>query len=688
MIILSALYDLFEKDFFSDLSALINIGKRISGKKDIYIEFNQNSLLTFTDGRFIYLPKKLKDDIASAQGLVAHESGHIGYGSFELSFIKLIDIFSKKYDLPQYFIKQVINVVEDVRVNSLNRIKFPGFYKNLRAFTLQLLPDLLLKMKSSGNLLIYINLFMENYKEFQKKPKFRTRNMSKEDWRVISTAKKFLLKSLTPASSIITIDQLCKVLKKFYMIRKINRTRVPPHNVNSRTFHEPKYDDRCESDGVGDYNELSENMEGVDSETYLKELQNSDFMEDPCLYEDIEEREYHHNSPLNLEPLINHFEEFIERDKKLESSELSSASEKVIEKIKDLDLNTADIEKLIEEVERDKETKSIKEYLKEAIKSNEFDINKNIFEQLDSDEKLKLLCQDDDILKTAEIKDLIAILNTENEKDDTSRKLVSFISEISKMVSDSQTALEGRLLLIENQDQFNETERKVNDVFIENEDMRSIDLSYNEIVKTHNHIITKLKYLFRDLRNQNDVDTSQKRGRLNNKFIKAVTSDFKYNKCFTRKLTQKELKILMMVDISGSMAGVKLEAAKIAMVMLCESLYEIAQLRIVLFTGEYDALNIQLKDFEEYPDVKKFDKFGRHQRIGSNLDGISLKHEATKLEKNVLILMISDGQPAGTQYGLNDAIKEIQDVKKKFIDAVLQICCKRIFSLKLVIKLY
>ncbi|MHA1234818.1 MAG: hypothetical protein ACTSQL_07000 [Promethearchaeota archaeon] len=686
MIILSALYDLFEKDFFSDLSALINIGKRISGKKDIYIEFNQNSLLTFTDGRFIYLPKKLKDDIASAQGLVAHESGHIGYGSFELSFIKLIDIFSKKYDLPQYFIKQVINVVEDVRVNSLNRIKFPGFYKNLRAFTLQLLPDLLLKMKSSGNLLIYINLFMENYKEFQKKPKFRTRNMSKEDWRVISTAKKFLLKSLTPASSIITIDQLCKVLKKFYMIRKINRTRVPPHNVNSRTFHEPKYDDRCKSDGVGDYNELSENMERVDSETYLKELQNSDFMEDPCLYEDVEEREYHHNSPLNLEPLINHFEEFIERDKKLESSELSSASEKVIEKIKDLDLNTADIEKLIEEVERDKETKSIKEYLKEAIKSNEFDINKNIFEQLDSDEKLKLLCQDDDILKTAEIKDLIAILNTENEKDDTSRKLVSFISEISKMVSDSQTALEGRLLLIENQDQFNETERKVNDVFIENEDMRSIDLSYNEIVKTHNHIITKLKYLFRDLRNQNDVDTSQKRGRLNNKFIKAVTSDFKYNKCFTRKLTQKELKILMMVDISGSMAGVKLEAAKIAMVMLCESLYEIAQLRIVLFTGEYDALNIQLKDFEEYPDVKKFDKFGRHQRIGSNLDGISLKHEATKLEKNVLILMISDGQPAGTQYGLNDAIKEIQDVKKKF--TVLQICCKRIFSLKLVIKLY
>jgi len=663
---LSALYDLFEKDFFSDLFALTNIGKRISGKQDIHIEFNQNSLLTFTDGRFIYLPKKTKDDISSAQALVAHESGHIGYGSFELSFIKLIDIFSKKYDLPQYFIKQVINVVEDVRVNSLNNIKFPGFYKNLRTFTLQLLPDLIVKMKCSGDLLIYINLYMENYKDFQKKPRFRTRNMSKEDWRVISTAKEFLLKSLTPASSIITIDQLCKVLKKFYMKRKISRNRVPPHKASNKAFYKPYYDDSHESDAVGDYNDSFEIIERVDYDSYLKDLQNSDFMEDPCLYENIEEAEYFHNSPVDFEPLINHFEEFIERDKKSESSELSSASEKVIEKIKDLDLNTDDIEKLIEEVERDTKTESMKDYLREVIKSNEFDLDKDIFKQLDINEKLKLLLEDNENLKAVEIEDLIAILNNENQEDSAPRTCDNFISEIIKLVSDSQTAMEGKLLLIENQDQINGVERKVNDVHIENEDMRSIDLTYNEIVKTHSNIIAKLKYLFRDLRNQNDVDTSQKRGRLNNKFIKAVTSDFRYNKCFTRKLNQKELKILLMVDISGSMAGIKLEAAKVAMVMLCESLYEIAQLRIVLFAGEYDALNIQLKDFEEYPDIKKFDKFGRHQRIGSNLDGVSLKHEAAKLEKNVLILVISDGQPAGTQYGLNDAIKEIQDVKKKF----------------------
>ena len=666
MINLSYLYDLFEKDYFSDLFALINIGKRISGKKDIYIEFNQNSQLTFTDGRIIYLPKKLKDDISTAQGLVAHESGHIGYGSFELSFIKLIDIFSKKYDLPQYFIKQVINVVEDVRVNSLNNIKFPGFYKNLRSFTLQLLPEIILKMKCSGDLLIYINLYMENYEEFEKKPKFRTRNMTEEDWKVISTAKKFLQKSLTPASSIITIDQLCKVLKKFYKKRKVSKDRILTREAIYNSECDSDYDDYYESDDFGGYYESTESVERVDYEKHLKELQNSDFMEDPCFYENIEEKEYHYNPHIDSEPLINHFEEFIERNKKSESSELNSASEKVIEKIKDLDLNTADIEKLIEEVERDSKNESMEDYIREALDSNELDLNKDIFKQLDINEKLNLLRKNNENLKAEEIEDLLAILKDENQKDYNSQKFDKFISEISKLVSESQTAMEGRLLLIENQNHFDESERKVNNVCIENEDMRSINLSYNEIVKTHSNIIAKLKNLFRDLRNQNDVDTSQKRGRLNNKFIKAVTSDFKYNKCFTRKLNQKELKILLMVDISGSMAGIKLEAAKVAMVMLCESLYEIAQLRIVLFTGEYDALNIQLKDFEEYPDIKKFDKFGRHHRIGSNLDGVSLKHEAAKLEKNVLILVISDGQPAGTQYGLNDAIKEIQDVKKKF----------------------
>jgi hypothetical protein len=672
---LSILYDLFEKDFFSDLLALINIGKRISGKKDIYVEFNQNSQLTFTDGRIIYLPRKIKDDIRSAQGLVAHESGHIGYGSFELSFINLIDVLSKKYDLPQYFVKQVINVVEDVRINSLNYYKFPGFHKNLRTFTLQLLPDLILNMKRTGDLLVYINLFMENYKGFQTKPKFRTRIMSDQEWYAISTAKDFLLKSLTPASSIITIDQLCKVLKKFYMKKKEVRDRESRCKTQNRYLPNSDYDDfedhtDCD-DWDGDYGSdeceyYEENMNKMEYEKYLEELQDSEFMEDPCLYKNIEENAYY-NSPMEFDPLINQFEEFVQRDKKAEPSELSSASEQVIEKIKNLDLNTTDIENLIKEVEQGTKNNTLEENAEDNLKTSKLDLSSEISHPSDSNEELnKSLDNNTESPKVFDFESLKAIINNENQNSIDSPKENIIIGEITKLLYDSQTALERRLILIENQEQFCESERKVKEVGIENEEMRPISLSYKEIVKSHKNIITKLKNLFRDLRNQTDVDTSQKRGRLNNKFIKAVTSDFKYDKCFTRKLNQKELKILLMVDISGSMAGIKLEAAKVAMVILCESLYEIAQLRIVLFTGEYDALNIQLKEFEEYPDIKKFDKFGRHQRIGSNLDGVSLKYEAAKLEKNVLILVISDGQPAGTQYGLTDAIKEIQDVKKRF----------------------
>ena len=392
-------------------------------------------------------------------------------------------------------------------------------------------------------------------------------------------------------------------------------------------------------------------------------------MEDPCLYEDNEIDQARHrsfNEFKEFEPLINHFEEFVDHDKKSESSELNTASEKMIDKIKDLDLDTEDIEKLIEQVEKNSKNDAIEFTDNEEKIANKFHDLLDPSSDLIEGENEKINLQEFEGQNFGDLENFKALISEAIQDDDTHEGLETFIKEISQLMSESKIAMDGRLLLIENYGQFNENERKIKDVSIENEEMRSINLRYNEIAKTHHNTIAKLKYIFQDLRNQNDIDTCQKRGRLNNKYIKAVTSDFKYDKCFTRKLNKKELKILLMVDISGSMAGIKLEAAKVAMVMLCESLYEIAQLRIVLFTGEFDALNIHLKDFDERPDFNKFDKFGRHSRIGSNLDGISLKHEAAKLEKNVLILVISDGQPAGTHYGLNDAVKEIQDVRKKF----------------------
>ncbi|MHA2394979.1 MAG: hypothetical protein ACXAEX_23875, partial [Promethearchaeota archaeon] len=298
-------------------------------------------------------------------------------------------------------------------------------------------------------------------------------------------------------------------------------------------------------------------------------------------------------------------------------------------------------------------SKSLEQLIKSVINNGE-KINNNEFAEL---EGLKEISND-------------SLNRLENSGEESGEE--DYVSEFFKLVKDAHNAMEDRLFVLERGDRFQRLiegkgERQVIETRIENETMKPIHQSYNQIIETYKNLIAKIKFIFRDFRNQVDVDNFQKRGRLNSKFIKAVTSDFKYNKCFSRKIKQKELKILLLVDISGSMGGNKLQAAKIAMIMLCEALYDIAQLRIVLFTGDYDAINILLKDFDENPDPKKFNKFGCHGSVCSNLDGISIKHEAAKLDKNVLIIVISDGQPAGSgNYGLYDAIKEIHDVKKLF----------------------
>ncbi|MHA1985709.1 MAG: hypothetical protein ACW98D_03625 [Promethearchaeota archaeon] len=666
------LYELFEKDFVSDLLALTNTAKRISGNNDILINFNQRSHIAFTDGRFIYLPTNIKSDIKSSQGLVAHESGHIGYGSYELSFIKLAKTISAKYSFPEFIVRKIINVVEDVRINALNNIKFPGFYKNLRSLTKKLLPELKLRMKKSGDILIYLNLYMEDYKDFQKKPQFRTRLMSDKDWNAISVAKTFLLKTLTPASSIITIDQLSKVLKKYYIKRTINKNPPPSTRSPSPPGLAKEYfsgDDAFDVvEGIIDGEEFTSNN---DPDGNFDVSDSADFIEDPCYYDEFENQSYQDYNHTRDEPILNHYEDFTNKWKKSKDSELDITSEKIIDTIKDSDLSTNDLEKLIKEIDSFEDKingKSIYEIQNDSTNTEINDIE-DIGQKLNPEGKVTGEFDQNDL------KELGKLLTSNFDKENISIEEIekgNYLGEFIKIVTDAQNAMGERLVTLDegiNFIKFSEGkgERKVVEARIENERMQSIEFAYNQIIKEYKNLIARIKFIFKDFKNQIDIDSFQKRGRLNSKFIKAVTSDYKYNKCFSRKKKQKELKILLLVDISGSMKGIKLECAKIAMIMLCEALKEIAQLRIVLFTGDYDAINILLKDFNDQPDPKKFDKFGCHGKVNSNLDGISLKHEAAKLEKSVLIIVISDGQPAGSgNYGMNDAIKEIHDVKKLF----------------------
>jgi len=604
---MTELFDLYERDIYTDILALTNIGKRISGNKEIMIQFLDNDEAVYTDCRFIYLPTKFKSDIKSAQGLVAHESGHIGYGSFEVAFTKLVNTLADKYKIPHSFAKNLVNVMEDVRINAINNEKFPGFYRYLRLLTKKMIPKLISRIENFGDILLYINLFLEDYEGFHKKPKLRNIDMSKEDWKRISKIKKFLLKSLTPSASIISCDLLSKILKKYFAFEELNKTR----DINSL---------------LGKNNNTVFQIENISA-----------------------------------------------KKKSNDKTKLDKISEELINKLKDVDLEPEDLEKLTKEAEsKEYENKSKDRKKKKKARKNGNGAK---------NQKTKTKEQEETDKQESE-KNEKNISKYENSDREINLEFLEFdleqkqkedkIRQISKLVKKSEDALKERLILLEKSEYFinpykREEKRNVKETKIEKEVMRPEGMSYSQIKAKYINTIKKMRVIFEDLKNKAGIDPFQKTGRLNNKFIKAVTSDYKFKQCFTRKLLKKELKLLVIVDISGSMRGIKVKAAKIALVILCEALEGLANIRIVLFTGTYNALNILVKNFNEPLNPHKINKFGCHSKEGENIDGVSIRHEANKLEKDDIIIVISDGQPmAQGGYGLYDAIPDIHHVRKKF----------------------
>ena len=196
------------------------------------------------------------------------------------------------------------------------------------------------------------------------------------------------------------------------------------------------------------------------------------------------------------------------------------------------------------------------------------------------------------------------------------------------------------------------------EIFLPN--MRPQGPSYEKCVDDNKRAIEMLKRYFQF--RKRIPDKMHKSGRLNNTWIKAVLSDYKFP--FTRDWEIEKQKITLMVDVSGSMEGLKLPVAKEAMIVFAEALSEVADIRIVLFCGTRDALNIVVKDFGEKSNPTKFNMIGIRQGHCENIDGKSLLYECEKNPKGIIIVF-SDGQPAGSGYGLNDAVLEFDKARPK-----------------------
>lgn len=784
------LIDMYKKEFNSDLLALTNIGKRISGKRRLRIDFGSSRRAVFTDGKIIFIPSKFRNDIKTAQGFVSHEAGHIGYGSFEIAFKTLVGKLSEKFNVPPNFVKHIINIVEDVRINSINKIKFPGFYNNLREFTKTLLPKIKARIEKYDDIFLYLNLFLEDFKGFRKKPKdFKKIRIRNEDWNEIKALKKFILATQSPNSSIIVCNQLCEILSRYFIFRKPkehDEINHPKYGSNGRLKRGSKTNIRQveldanysrngnvftieDEDLVFNHFEEFTNFEDEKSKTALEKkseelikglVGTSIIIEDieklTELYEKrrlIEKEEENLKSIDEIIKRVERFDEFSENKQKVQDTKEEIINDlkgyckheeiKMQNKVKKLTKEVNEVKKLIDDIKHlnksstKEEKQMIKTRLESALKKENRDalddLEKfseffdNIEESNQNETGENQEKQRDDILaKLNKIKDkkesivqkkirkynkekkdfesLIKDIdeftnarlnksNRKNEDNDQKENLLKNLrkfrhrvrskrdlevnmeeknlSEIVKFLDQSEKEIKERLLAIGTGmwllGQSNDSmDRKVIDAQIENEKMIPIQTSYSEIRNKYKNIITKMKLIFKDLTNNRSIDTYQKMGRLNKNYIKAVTSSYKFKKCFTKKIKKKILKILLMVDISGSMKGKKLKVAKTAMVMLCESLANIAQIRLILFSGQTDAINILIKDFKDKIDSNKFDRFGLHHQKQSNLDGLSIKHESSKLHGDEIIIVISDGQPAGTRYNLQDAIPQIQEVRKKY----------------------
>ena len=162
-----------------------------------------------------------------------------------------------------------------------------------------------------------------------------------------------------------------------------------------------------------------------------------------------------------------------------------------------------------------------------------------------------------------------------------------------------------------------------------------------------------------------------------------------YRELFERreKMERKEYNFLLLVDLSGSMAGDKIEETFKGAVLFAETLNRVAnvlgRVKIAIYGFQNDL--IEYKRFNQRMDDERREKMsimkgevenkGEHNQANHNNDGYCLETARRKLEelrgKNNFLFVLSDGQPNGDAshhlpgYSKATEEKELRDVVKK-----------------------
>ncbi|MBQ7673252.1 MAG: VWA domain-containing protein [Alphaproteobacteria bacterium] len=165
------------------------------------------------------------------------------------------------------------------------------------------------------------------------------------------------------------------------------------------------------------------------------------------------------------------------------------------------------------------------------------------------------------------------------------------------------------------------------------------------------------------------------------------------SKVFSKKKLPQDLPdmaICVLVDESGSMYGARIEAAKQATMLLHDFACGLNIPICILGHTEYGYF--ELHRYTEFESVNNKDKY-RLAKITNRMNnrdgmGILIASEllSRRTEQVKLLIVISDGRPNGINYGGRSAIKDMQDIVKKYKKKGIQTFAAAIGNDKDVIK--
>lgn len=156
-------------------------------------------------------------------------------------------------------------------------------------------------------------------------------------------------------------------------------------------------------------------------------------------------------------------------------------------------------------------------------------------------------------------------------------------------------------------------------------------------------------------------------------------TDMSYFSTKTTPHKMPPLAVCVLIDESGSMSAYNRAAIAKASAIIIEDLCRGLNLPCAIYGHWTSSKRVEIDEFKSFDDIDKKDKY-RLECItakGANRDGAALYYVGEQLKKrpeqNKLMIVISDGQPADTDYYGEAADKDTHDAKQRLTKAGIKV---------------